>query len=253
VHIAVAGSSGLGRVIGVPTEPAGLLAALPNPRPGHVLLLAPAHLAAFARAQAHVAIAAHPDLRVAVLPLAHHGLTLTLIASAVLELAGSPRSWDEPGAAVQLVAQSSARSRSIVWHPRVFGLRQPVPSLSESAASLVKAFGFFAEVGTGTGLARGSRGFAPELGEDLHVAGELPPLLADQLGDIPVSTVPVTSEPGAPYLTGRSVELCGLVRPVHAPTAQPPCGICGASRPPTGCLFCGTGATQALAPAAAPA
>ena len=242
MHIAVAGSSGLGLVIGVAAQPAALLTALPDPPPGHVLVLAPTHLERRAREQAHVVVAARPDVRVGVLAFDHHALALTLIAAAVLELEGAPSGWSEPGEAVQLVQQAAARSRSVVWHPRVLGLSRPVPSVAQSAVSLLRAGGYFAELGAGTGPVRGPGGFAPDGEEGLYVAGEAPALLLSQLGETPPLVVDVvTSEPSAPYHTRRSVELCGLAGPVWGPLVQHACEVCSASRPPSGCLFCGTG------------
>ena len=74
-----------------------------------------------AREQAHVVVASHRDVRVGVLVLDHHALTLTLIGAAVLALRDTPSGWSEPGAGVQLVHQAAVRSRSIVWHPKVLG------------------------------------------------------------------------------------------------------------------------------------
>jgi len=241
VEIAVAGSSGLGAVIGVSTEPTALLAALPAARPRHLLVLAPRHLERSAREQAHVVVAAHPEVRVGVLPFDHHALTLTLIGAAVLELRGTPTGWSEAGEAVQLVQQSAARSRSIVWHPRVLGLHRPVPSVAQSAASLFRAGGYFVELGTGGGPTRGARGYAPDGDEGLYVAGEAPPLLLSQLGETAPQVVALSPEGSAPYLTRGSVELCGLAGPSWAPLAERTCDVFATGRPPSGCVFCGTG------------
>jgi hypothetical protein len=241
VHIAVAGSSGLGLVIGVAAQPAALLTALPDPPSEHVLVLAPAHLERRAREQAHVVVAARPDVRVGVLAFDHHALALTLIAAAVLQLESAPSGWSEPGEAVQLVRQAAARSRSIVWHPRVLGLRRPVPSVAQSAVSLLRADGYFAEVGAGAGPVRGPGGFALDGEEALYVAGQVPDLLLRQLGETRLRVVEVTAEPSAPYRTLRSAELCGLAGPVWGPLVQRSCEVCSASRPLSGCLFCGTG------------
>jgi hypothetical protein len=248
VDIAVAGSSGLGPVIGVGPDPAALLTGLPAVRPDHVLLLAPRHLERRAREQAHVVVAAHPDLRVGVIAFDHHPLALTLIAATVLELRTTPAGWSEAGEAVQLVRQAAVRSRSIVWHPRVFGLRRPVPSVAQSAASLIKGFGYFAEMGADGGPTRGASGYAPDGEEELYVSGEPPALLLTQLGEATPRMVAVTSEPLAPYRTRRSVELCGLAGPVWPPLAQETCDGCAASRPRSGCLFCGTGVDQRTTP-----
>ncbi|HVK34435.1 MAG TPA: hypothetical protein VM428_02160, partial [Microlunatus sp.] len=69
------------------------------------------------------------------------------------------------------------------------------------------------------------------------------------LGDTDPRTVSVVSESEAPYRTRRTVELCGLAGPAWAPLTQGDCEICGATRPLSGCLFCGTGATVRPQPA----
>ena len=258
MDIAVAGSSGLDSVLGVGAGPTALLTALPATPAAHVLLLTPRHLERRAREQAHVVVASHPTVRVGVLVLDHHALTLTLLGAAVHAVRDSEAGWSEPGAAVQLVGQAAARSRSIVWHPRVLGLRRPVPSVGQSAASLVRSLGYFVELGSDSGPNRGSRGFAPDGEEQLYAAEEPSALLRRQLGETDPRLVSVLSESDAPYRTRRSVELCGLAGPSWAPLAQDECEICGATRPRSGCLFCGTGTsartqlTGVVAPAAAP-
>lgn len=249
VDIAVAGSSGLDSVLGVGVGPTALVTALPARRSEHVLLLTPRHLERRAREQAHVVVATHPEVRVGVLVLDHHALTLTLLGAAVQALRGAPSGWSEPGAAVQLVRQAAARSRSIVWHPRVLGLRRPVPSVAQSAASLLRSGGYFVELGTDNGPTRGPGGFAPDGDERLYTGEDPPALLLSQLGDTEPRTVSVVSESEAPYRTRRTVELCGLAGPAWAPLAQGDCEICGATRPLSGCMFCGTGATVRPQPA----
>ncbi|GAA3707905.1 hypothetical protein GCM10022204_27420 [Microlunatus aurantiacus] len=258
MDIAVAGSSGLGTVLGVGVGPTALLTALPASPAAHVMLLTPRHLERRAREQAHVVVATHPTVRVGVLVLDHHALTLTLIGAAVQALRDTQDGWSEPGAAVQLVGQAAARSRSIVWHPRVLRLRRPVPSLAQSAASLVRSGGYFVELGSDSGPSRGPGGFAPDGDEQLYAAEDVPALLRKQLGDNEPRLVSVGAETDAPYRTRRSVELCGLAGPSWPPLSQDDCEICGAARPLTGCLFCGTGSSPRppaglSAPAAVPA
>ncbi len=252
MDIAVAGSSGLDTVLGVGPGPTALLTALPARPAAHVLVLAPRHLERRTREQAHVVVASHPTVRVGVLVLDHHALALSLIGAAVEALRDTEAGWSEPGAAVQLVGQASARSRSLVWHPRVLGLRHPVPSLAQSAASLVRAGGYLVELGSDTGPSRGAAGFAPDGGEQLYAGAEPPTLLRKQLGETEARVVPVVSESDAPYRTRRSVELCGLAGPAWPPLAQIDCDSCGATRPPSGCLFCGTGSSARPSPAPVP-
>jgi hypothetical protein len=246
VDIAVAGSSGLEAVIGVGDQPTALLTALSADRPDHVLLLAPRHLERRAREQAHVVVAAHPRVRVGVLAFDHHPLTLTLIGAAVLALRDPAGGWSDPGAAVQLVQQAAVRSRSILWHPRVLGLRRPTPPLSQSAASLLRSGGYFVELGADNEPLPGRRGFVPDGEEQLYVAGEPPARLRSQLGATVPRTVAVSTESSAPYRTRHTVELCGLAGPAWAPLDQGDCDVCGVTRPPSGCLFCGAGLEAGL-------
>lgn len=242
MHIAVVGSSGLGMAVGISSDPSALLTAVGGQGSAHVLVLAPRHLERRAREQAHVLVSVEGSRPVGVLGLDHHALTLTLIAATVLELqADAEVGWSDAGEAVQLVRQAAARSRSVVWHSRALGLRQPVPSLAQSAASVVRSRGYFGEVGNGGALARGAGGFALDGEERLYAANRIPPLLGRQLGEVSPEIVAVQTDPAAPYRSRRSVELCGLAGPAWAALAQPACAVCEASRPGDGCLFCGTG------------
>lgn len=189
-------------------------------------------------------VAVHRDLRVGVLALDHHALTLTMVAASVHALRDTPSGWADPGDAIQLVEQAAARSRSVVWHPRVLGLRQPIPSVGQSALSVLRASGYFAEVGADTGPTRGAGGFGVDGEEVLYVAGTLPMLLRTQLGEAEARTVDVVVEGAAPYRTRRSVELCGLAAPAWAPLVQQTCRVCSVSRPASGCLYCGAGADR---------
>lgn len=251
MRIAVAGSSGLGQAVGISSDPSALLTALGGQGSAHVLVLTPRYLQRRAREQAHVLVSAERERPVGVLALDHHALTLTLIAAAVLELETDPElGWTDAGDAVQLVRQAAARSRSAVWHPRALGLRQPAPSLAQSAASLVRPHGYVAEIGQGAALVRGSGAFAADGEERLFVAGDVPPLLARQLGEVSYESVAVETDRSAPYRTRRSVELCGLAGPAWAALPQRRCLVCEASRPADGCLFCGTGESKAPVAAA---
>lgn len=239
--IAVAGSSGLGQVVGVAsTRPAALLEAVAADPSSHVIAMAPWHLAAAVREQAHVLIAARPDVRVCVLAPKHHALTLTLLGAVALEQRDTPDGWSEPGGAVQMITEAAAASRSIVWFPRAWGLEQPEASFGQRASSLFTPRGFFAEAGA-AGLVEGRAGLTPTLNEVLCSAAEPPALLRAQLGSAACSTVGVTVEAGAPYATKDSVELTGLVRPSRRPVLGAPCGSCSARRSAAECYFCGCG------------
>lgn len=244
--IAVAGSTGLGQVAGISsTHPAALLKALQTQPSDHVIVLAPQHAASVAREQAHVVLAARPEARVCVLALSHHALTLTLIGAVALELEQTPNGWSEPGGAVQVIREAAARSRSLVWFPRAWGLHKPEPSLGQRAASLFKAQGFFAEVGT-DGLAAGRTGISWAPDELVCAAGEPPALLRSQLGGSSCTAVEVSPEAGAPYASKASVELTGLVRPTRRPVLGEPCDSCSARRTAAECFFCGCGPRAGL-------
>lgn len=246
VLITVAGSTGLGQVAGISsTHPAALLRAVEAQPSDHVIALAPWHAASAAREQAHVVLAARPQARVCVLPLTHHALTLTLIGAAALELEHTPDGWSEPGGAVQLIKQAAARSRSLVWFPRAWGLDEPEPSVAQRAASLFKAQGFFTEVGA-AGLAAGRTGISWAPNEVVCAAGDPPALLRSQLGSSDCAAVDVRPEPGAPYANKVSVELTGLVRPTRRPMLGEPCTSCSARRSAAECFFCGCGPRTGL-------
>ena len=230
------------------TPPTALLDAVANNPTSHVIALAPTHLAAPVREQAHVLIAARPNARVCVLALEHHALTLTLLGAVVLEQQDTPNGWSEPGAAVQMIKEAAAASRSIVWFPRAWGLEQPEASFGQRATSLFRARGFFAEVGA-SGLVEGRAGLSATLDETFCSANEPPALMRSQLGPSACSTVGVVVEAGAPYATKGSVELTGLVRPSRRPALGTPCGSCSARRSTAECFFCGCGPRTGSGPA----
>ena len=103
--VTVLGASHLGELPGLPAadDTALLRLADRGPVPGHVLVLTPAHGLVAAREQAHVLVSAHREVKVCVLPLAHHALTLTLIAYELLSgpgTDGDPTSVLSPGTLV---------------------------------------------------------------------------------------------------------------------------------------------------------
>ena len=252
--IVVGGSSGLGHVAGISAaHPAALMHAVADRPARYVILLTPWYAATAAKEQAHVMIAADPSIRVCVLPLFHHPLTLTLLGAVTVEAEGLPGGWADPGEAVQLLNQSAARSRSLVWHPRLWGLHDPRPTLGQLASGILPGHGFFAEVGAPAGYVRGRAGFPANPDEFLCGPGELPSALRHQLGSAAVARVDVTTSPHPAYATKGTVELTGLVRPLSPPRPAPPCPTCSVSLLATGCGFCGTGpqASPAHQPAAA--
>jgi hypothetical protein len=251
VLICVMGVSRHGRVTGLPADdPAGLLRAVEGAAPKHILLLVPAHGRGDAREQAHVLVAAAPGSRVAVVALPHHALTLALVADDVLRRcdAGATGADVDPTAVLQLVLQGAARSRSLVWHPRLGGLEAHARSVGQLAADLGPARGWFAELGEGTlAVTPGRAGLRLVPGQTVLHAGEAPRLLRSQLGDL--RAVPVMVEPApAPYRSRRGVELTVLGAPALPTPDLPACGSCGAGLLDQQCPWCGHGPVRRPAP-----
>jgi hypothetical protein len=243
VLIAVVGSSGLDEVEGISSlHPAGLLRAERSRSAGHVVLLAPWYAAAAAKEQAHVLIAAAPGISVAVLSPRHHPLTLTLIAAAAQQLAGPDA---DPGVVVSLINASTARSRSLVWYPRVWGLREPVPSASQLLAGVFPSSGYFSEIGTGPALVPARAGSPVSPHDEVYVAGDSPAQLHRRLGAAVVRSAPIELAPDQPYATRSSVPLTVLDGAVRSPGGEPPCPCCGARLVSGGCTFCGLASTSA--------
>ena len=135
------GSSGLNEVEGIPTgDPNALLQVVGSSDPRYVIVLCPRNSRAEAREQAHVLIAAQPRTNVAVLPLGHHPLTLTLIGASVRE---QLRTGVDPGDAVDLINSSAAQSRSLVWYARAWRLHEPQPTAGQLLASSFRSPGYF--------------------------------------------------------------------------------------------------------------
>jgi hypothetical protein len=243
VLIAVVGSSGLNEIEGISSlHPAALLRIERSRSARHVVLLAPSYAATTAKRQAHVLIAAAPGTGVAVLSSQHHPLTLTLIAATAQQLAGPDA---DPGLVVSLINASVARSRSLVWYPRVWGLREPAPTASQLLAGVFRSSGYFREIGTGPALVSARAGSPVSPSDEIYVAGSCPALLYRQLGGVTVRSAPIELEPDQPYATKSAVPLTvldGAVRPVGN---EPPCRACGARLVAGGCFFCGLASTPA--------
>lgn len=235
--IAVLGSSGLDEVAGVPSHhPSALLELQGATKAGHVLLLAPWYLESVAKEQAHVLIAAAPRTNVAVLTPRHHPLTLTLIGAAARRSAGSDA---DPGVVVGLCHGGAARSRSLVWYPRVFGLKEPSPTAGQLLASIFRAPGYFREIGTETGLLPARRGVPVGPTAEVHVAGPAPALLHRHLNGAVVRSAAITLDPGQPYATRSSVALAVLAGTAAPAWDEPRCPGCQARRAAGRCAFCG--------------
>lgn len=250
--VAVCGSSGLDDVVGISSSDRTALLRATSAHPAdHVIVLAPRHAASVAREQAHVLVAADPSKRVCVLPLGHHAFSLTVIARNIL----SDSTWltgrSDPGAAVQLIRQSATRSRSLVWYPHVWGLKQPTPTIPQLVLGLVGKPGFFSEVGVPAGLVRSRDGDLIGERDVLYVPADPPATLQSELGDAETISVPVTVDPSRPYATKACVELTVYVGAVHAPFAGATCTSCSATLVEDGCVFCQHGPSAGAAPARA--
>lgn len=242
--IAVVGSSGLNRVEGITAEhPAALLQADAATSAGHVLLLAPWYAESIAKEQAHVLIAASPRTSVAVLTPRHHPLSLTLIGAAALQSAGNDA---DPGLVVALVNAAAARSRSLVWYPRVWGLREPTPTAGQLLASTFRSPGYFREIATEPALVRAKAGSPVAPTDEVYVAGNnSPALLHRHLGGAVVRPTPIEVEPHQPYATKSAMPLTVLAGTGLPPGSEPACPSCDARQVAGGCLFCGHAASAA--------
>lgn len=235
--IAVVGSSGFNRVEGIASDhPAALLQAAHATTAGHVLLLAPWYAESLAKEQAHVLIAASPRTSVAVLTPRHHPLTLTLIGAAALQTAGAGA---DPGLVVALVNAATARSRSLVWYPRVWGLREPTPTAGQLLASTFRAPGYFREIATEPALVPAKAGSPVAPTDEVYVAGRSSALLHRHLGGAVVRLTPIELEPRQPYATKSAVSLTVLAGTGLPTSSEPPCPSCDARLVAGGCSFCG--------------
>jgi hypothetical protein len=193
-----------------------------------------------------------------VLPLRHHGLTLALIGRAMLAAELRPDGWTDPGQAVQLVLSMAARSRSLVWHPRLGSIAEPATTLAERAVSLFPARSYFYELGT-RGLVPARLGLGAVPPDGWYAAGTPPVLLQTGLGGVVPESVLLFAAGDRPYAGRSSVELCRLVPPYAAPIQGPACRSCSATLVGSQCAFCGCGPVGELDPqtglpaAAAPA
>jgi hypothetical protein len=237
VLISVVGSSGLNEIEGISSfHPAALLRNERSRSARHVVLLAPWYAETTAKEQAHVLIAAVPGTRVAVITAQHHPLTLTLIGAATQQLAGPDA---DPGLVVSLINASVARSRSLVWYPRVWGLREPFPTASQLLASTIRSPGYFREIGTTPVLMSARTGSPVAQTDEVYVAGTSPGLLHRQLRGAVVRSAPIELESDQPYATKSAVHLTVLGGAVRSRISEPPCPSCGAQLVGGGCCFCG--------------
>jgi hypothetical protein len=243
VLIAVVGSSGLNEVEGISAlHPAALLRTDSSRSAGHLVLLAPWYAESTAKEQAHVLIAGVPGTRVAVITPRHHPLTLTLIGAAAQQAAGPDA---DPGLLVSLVNSLVARSRSLVWYPRAWGVREPAPTAVQLLASTFGSPGYFHEIGAEPALVRSRAGSPVAPTDEVYVAGATPVQLHRQLRGAAVRSAAITLEPDQPYATKSAVPLTVLAGVTRPAGTEPPCPSCGVQLVSGGCLFCGLVSTPA--------
>lgn len=253
--IAIPGSSDLGGVLGFDAaRPDALLRTIRDRfgpfRHRHVLVPAPRQFAAEVREQAHIAVAADPAVRIGVLPLHHHALTLALIGRAVLAAELRPGGWTDPGQAAQLLLSLAARSRSLVWHPRLGTLAEPVTSLGERVAGLLPARSYLYELGA-PALIPARSGPGSGAPDGWHSAGPAPAPLRAGLGVPTVEPVEFSPFGRRPYAGRSSVEITQLAAPAARSWTGPVCGDCSATLTGGLCVFCGCGPVEAPEPYAA--
>ena len=213
VVIAVVGSTGLGRIAGLPVgRPASLLQVVAERPDQLVLMLAPRYAATTAREQADLVAAARPNARVDVVISDHHPLTLTLVADRAL------RAAERTGAAdvTPIVEADLAAARSLVWCPSAWQLRGADLTLGQRLRALSGGPGFFLELGRRPWLGAARNGWRPRSGDRLYTVGPTPDLLTAQLGVTAPARVRVGVAPGAPYAARAARLLTALLPPAVA-------------------------------------
>lgn len=220
--IAVVGSSGLGRVAGVPSSsPAALLRVVADRPDSEVVVLCPEHLRASTQQQADLVAAARPAARVSVIATAHHALTLTVVADRVLTTNPWLTGVDELS---RMLRTELSAARSLVWSPSAWRLRGVGLGVGARIRCLVGGPSPIVEVAPRREGARD--GWRAAADDRLFTAAALPAQLADQLGDsVPrqVDTMIIDS-----CYAGRSTRLLTALRvradhdsTSHRPAAPP--------------------------------
>ena len=111
---------------------------------------------------------------------------------------------------VALVKAAVARSRSLVWYPRVWGLREPSPTACQLLASTFRSPGYFREIATEPALVPAKAGSPVAPTDEVYVAGSSPTLLHRHLGGAVVRLAPIELEPHQPYATRSAMPLTVL-------------------------------------------
>ena len=218
--IAVVGTSGLGRVAGVPGgSPAALLRVVADQPDQEVVVLTPEHTESTAQRQADLVVAARPSARVSVLASPHHVLTLTVVADRILESAPWMTGMD---AFLELVRTELTTARSLVWSPSTWRLRGVELSLGARFRSLVDGRGPILELGRRASTT--PDGWRPRSDDLLYTAGPVPARLEVQLDSGHRHSVDTQIEDGQ-YPAGSAHLLTALpatpVRAAEAPEVRP--------------------------------
>jgi len=220
VLIAVVGTSGLGRVAGVPSgSPAALLRVVADQPDQEVVVLTPAHTESTARRQADLVAAARPSARVSVLASQHHALTLTVAADRVLESAPWMTGTD---AFLELVRAELSTARSLVWSPSAWRLRGVDLSLGARLRCLVDGRVPVLELGQRATTV--PDGWRARSGDLLYTVGSVPDRLEVQLDSGRLHRVDTRIE-DSPYAPRSAQLLTALpataARAVRAPEVRP--------------------------------
>lgn len=214
--ISVVGTTGLGRVAGVPVgSPAGLLRVVADRPDRHVIVLAPQHAASAARVQADLVSAARPSARVDVVLSHHHALTLALVAERTLEAVDRTGTADVERA----LAAELDSARSLLWCPSVWRLLGVGLALGPRLRSVAGERGFFVELGDRPRFDDGRDGWRPRAEDRLYGTGSYPALMITQLGEAP-DQVDIEVESGAPYAPPSARLLTALAPESYVATAD---------------------------------
>ena len=218
--IAVVGTSGLGRVAGVPSGPPAALLRVVADRPDQeVILLTPEHTESTAQRQAELVAAARPSARVSVLASTHHALTLTVASDRILESAPWMTGMD---AFLELVRAELSTARSLVWSPSAWRLRGGELSLGTRLRCLVHGQGPILELGRRASTM--PDGWRPRSDDVLYTAGPVPARLEVRLDSGRRHSVDTQIEDG-PYPPRSVLLLTALpatpVRAAEAPDVRP--------------------------------
>lgn len=177
--IAIVGSSGLGRVAGVPgSSPAALLRVVADRPDSEVVVLCPEHLQSSTQQQADLVAAARPAARVSVIASAHHALTLTVVADRVLTTSPWLTGIDE---LVGTLRTELSAARSLVWSPTAWRLRGVGLGVGARLRCLVGGRSPIVEVVPRRADARD--GWRAATDDQLVTVAALPAQLTDQLRD----------------------------------------------------------------------